>query len=81
MAANRYMPHALWKIHGIAAPTANSTLASATGTLRMPRRSEIGPETSAAIRETTIVITDMVAITPAAAFLSSSGPYPESEKV
>ena len=64
----------------MAAPTANRQLASATGILRMASRSEIGPETSAASSEATIVITDITAITPAAASDSPAASKPESEK-
>ena len=46
----------------------------------MASRSEIGPETSAANSEATIVITDITAITPAAASDSPAASKPESEK-
>ena len=81
MAANRYIPIALWKIHGMAAPMANNTEAPATGILRMPKRSEIGPAVKAASSDTTMVITDMVATMLAALSFKPLASRPESDSV
>ena len=56
-------------IHGIAVPIANSSEAMMTGTLCVCILSEIGPEISEAVRETTMVMMDMVAMVPAASVL------------
>ena len=73
MPAYRYMPVTLGMIHGIAVPIANSSEAMMTGTLRVCILSEIGPEISEAVRETvretTMVMMDMVAMVPAASVL------------
>ena len=59
------MPVTLGMIHGIAVPIANSSEAMMTGTLRVCILSEI----SEAVRETTMVMMDMVAMVPAASVL------------
>ena len=74
MPANSSMPVAERKSMGISAPTANRQLAKATGTLRMPILSVIGPAATAAIRETTSVMTAMVAISSAALTLAPGSP-------
>lgn len=58
MPANRYMPMVDLKIHGMAMPTAKSTEATTTGTLRRPMRSETGPEMKEPTRDMTIMIMD-----------------------
>ena len=69
MPAYRDMPVTLGMIHGIAVPIANSSEAMMTGTLCVCILSEIGPEISEAVRETTMVMMDMVAMVPAASVL------------
>lgn len=52
------MPMVDLKIHGMAMPTAKSTEATTTGTLRRPMRSETGPEMKEPTRDMTIMIMD-----------------------
>ena len=68
------MPVRLGISSGIRMPTANRQLASATGSLRRPILSVIGPAVSAAISETTSVITPITAINAFAESLAFDWP-------
>ena len=58
MPANKYMPSEDGISHGMAMPTAKSTEATTTGTLRRPMKSDTGPEMKEPTRDMTIMIMD-----------------------